>query len=352
VSSRYPTPVPAPVSNGPTPDVSVVVPVVDRLVAAEELFGDLAAALHARGQTVELVFVVDRHRERLVAELRRLRELLEAPVVLVLLARPFQEATGLAVGFEHARAEVVLTAPAFFQVEIPGLVALVEAVASGGAELAVARRTPRRGGWANRAMSGLFHRIVRRVTGTPFRDLTNSCRAMTREVAWSLVLYGELHRFIPVMALDLGFEVREVPVAQHEDDRPRRLYGPAVYLRRLLDLLTVFFLVRFTRRPLRFFGFLGAVTAGGGVAVSAYLGVARLLGGGPIAERPLLLFGVLLIVLGIQSVSLGLLGEIIIFTHARQIRGYRVVRVIGPAAEGEGETPSVAVGGEGRGGAP
>jgi hypothetical protein len=343
--------VPAPGSKEPALDVSVVVPVVDRLVAAEELFGGLAAALHARGETVEFIFVVDQRRERLVAELRRLRELLEAPVVLILLARPFQEATGLAVGFEHARAELVLTIPSFFQVEIPGLVALVEAVASGVAELAIARRTPRRGGWANRTMSALFHRIVRRVTGTPFRDLTNSCRAMTREVARSLVLYGELHRFIPVMAVDLGFEVCEVPVAQHQHDRPRRLYGPAVYLRRLLDLLTVFFLVRFTRRPLRFFGFLGAVTAGLGAAVSAYLGVARLLGQGPIAERPLLLFGVLLIVLGIQSVSLGLLGEIIIFTHARQIRGYRVVRVIGGApVEREEEPAAAVVGGAVRGG--
>ncbi len=140
----------------------------------------------------------------------------------------------------------------------------------------------------------------------------------------SAQLYGDLHRFIPIIARTLGFRVTEVNVEQHDDDRPTKLYGPAVYSRRILDILTVFFLVNFTRRPLRFFGLigLGLLVVGGGITL--YLGIYRLLGMGGIADRPLLLLGILLAVLGFQSISIGLLGELIIYTHARKMRTYRI----------------------------
>jgi Na+/H+ antiporter NhaD/arsenite permease-like protein len=116
-----------------------------------------------------------------------------------------------------------------------------------------------------------------------------------------------------------------------------RYFGLAVYLKRMLDVLTIFFLIKFTRRPLRFFGLLGTAVAALGGLITLYLGVYRLLGLGPIADRPLLLLGVLLMVLGIQTLSLGLIGEIIIFTHARSLRDYQVDKIIGgPGWEGEG----------------
>jgi hypothetical protein len=102
----------------------------------------------------------------------------------------------------------------------------------------------------------------------------------------------------------------------------------AVYLKRLLDVLTVFFLIKFTHRPLRFFGVVSLLLVVPGLAITVYLGIYRLLGFGPIAQRPLLLLGVLLIVLGIQLLSIGLIGEIIVFTHARKLREYRIAEVI------------------------
>jgi hypothetical protein len=201
---------------------------------------------------------------------------------------------------------------------------MLEELESAGADLVVARRYPRRGSFLNRLQARVFHWLVRTLTATEFHDVTCGFRAMTRQVAEALHLYGDLHRFIPIIGRTLGFRVVEVKVKQHVEDRPTKLYGPAVYSRRILDILTVFFLVNFTRRPLRFFGLigLGLLVLGGGITL--YLGIYRLLGMGGIADRPLLLLGILLAVLGFQSISIGLLGELIIYTHARKMSTYRI----------------------------
>ena len=151
---------------------------------------------------------------------------------------------------------------------------------------------------------------------------------MKREVAAELSVYGDLHRFIPILALSRGFRVVEVSLAQRPEDLATRYHGAGVYLRRLLDVLTVFFLVKFTRKPLRFFGLIGTGLFGLGVLLAMYLTVDKLLFAQAIANRPLLLLAVLLMVLGVQSVSIGLLGEIIIFTHARQIKEYQIAEIL------------------------
>ncbi len=136
-----------------------------------------------------------------------------------------------------------------------------------------------------------------------------------------------------MIATNRGLHVVEIPVRQSR--RQRRLRFPAMgaYPRRLLDLLTVFFLVKFTRKPLRFFGLVGMGLFGPGVAVVGYLGLYRILGLGSIGNRPLLLLGVLLMVLGFQTVSIGLLGEIIIFVHARKLREYSIARILGSSRD-------------------
>jgi hypothetical protein len=174
----------------------------------------------------------------------------------------------------------------------------------------------------------VFHWLTARLTGAVFHDLTCGLRGMTREVAESLTLYGDLHRFIPVLAKRQGFRIAEVAVGQHPLDHGMRLRAPGVYLRRMLDILIVLFLAKFTKKPLRFFGLIGMLLFVGGSAVTLYLGLYRLLGFGGIAERPLLLLGVLLMVLGVQLLSIGLIGEIVIFTHARQLKDYKVQEIL------------------------
>jgi hypothetical protein len=151
---------------------------------------------------------------------------------------------------------------------------------------------------------------------------------MSREVAGELNLYGDLHRFIPVIAYKQGFKIAEIPIRQHPMNRAVRIQKPGVYLRRFLDILIVFFLTKFTKKPLRFFGLIGSTLFISGSLITLYLGLYRLFGFGGIAERPMLLLGVLLIVLGVQLLSIGLIGEIVIFTHAREMKDYRVEEIL------------------------
>jgi hypothetical protein len=141
---------------------------------------------------------------------------------------------------------------------------------------------------------------------------------LTRRAAVGLDLYGDQHRFIPILARRSGYEVLEIPSPQHLANRTIRLFGPGVYVRRLLDIFSIFFLARFTRKPLRFFGLIGSLMGLIGGIICAVLGVQRILGQTSLGNRPLLLLGVLLLVLGIQVVSLGLLGEVIIFLSSKR----------------------------------
>ena len=147
---------------------------------------------------------------------------------------------------------------------------------------------------------------------------------MRRHVLETVPVYGDLFRFLPVLAEREGFRVEEVSVTSHPKDRRARIYAPGIYVRRLIDLLGLFFLVRFTRKPLRFFGILGGVFSGVGAAILLVLFVQRL-GGQGIADRPLLLLGVLTFVLGGQAIAIGLVGEIIV--HLSPKEGRRAYRI-------------------------
>lgn len=305
-------------------DVSMIVPLVAKVGDLEALVTEYGAVLQELGKTYEFVFVLGPQHRAFATDLQDIRRRTEVEITILALPAPFHEATALAAGFDRAAGDVVFTSAAFFQVTREAIPIMLEELEKGDADLVVARRYPRRGSFLNRLQAQAFHWLVRTLTATEFHDVTCGFRAMNRQVAEALHLYGDLHRFIPIIARTLGFRVTEVKVTQHVEDRPTKLYGPAVYSRRILDILTVFFLVNFTRRPLRFFGLigLGLLVIGGGITL--YLGIYRLLGMGGIADRPLLLLGILMAVLGFQSISMGLLGELIIYTHARKMRTYRI----------------------------
>lgn len=146
---------------------------------------------------------------------------------------------------------------------------------------------------------------------------------MPRDVLLQLPLYGDFHRFLPLMALRDGYRVEEVDAPQHPADVSPRVYAPGTYLRRLVDVLGLFFLIRFTEKPLRFFGLIGALFALVGLTISSILVVQRFQGEG-LTDRPLLILGVLLVVLGVQSIALGLIGEMIVHLNAPKRRSYRL----------------------------
>jgi glycosyltransferase involved in cell wall biosynthesis len=305
--------------------ISVIVPVGWRCADAAELYAEYKQGLEATGHEYRFIFVLDGPNPGFSAGLEQLA-LAGEPLVIVSLTRSFGEATALMAGFEQADGEIILTLPAYFQIEAADIQLLVAGLAS--ADLCIARRWPRREGWLEGRRRAAFHALVSAVTRLKVRDLGCGARAMRRQVLTEISLYGDQHRFIPILADRQGFQVREVEVRQSPKDRFDGVYRVREYAHRVLDIFTVFFLVRFTKKPLRFFGMAGVATFGIGGLITLVLIVQRLMFHQPLADRPALLLSSLMVVLGLQLFAIGLLGELIIFTHARTIKDYQIDRVI------------------------
>ena len=310
--------------------VSVVVPVVERADDLLELYRSFSAALDAEGEEYEFVFVFDGGFAP-PAELLALSQENEG-LRLLRFARRFGETAALRLGIERSRGDVILTLPAYFQVTPEGVTALLSALDE-ETDLVVANRSPRIDSWLNRVQSVAFNRMIGGVTDRRFHDIACGVRVLRRTVAEGLPLYGDLHRFIPALALREGYRVTEVAVPQHPGNARTRLYGPGVYARRLLDIAAFFFLAKFTEKPLRFFGLVGSGFFAAGAITSLVLLVERLSGQG-IANRPLLLLAVLFLALGVQLMGLGLVGEIIVHLRAPHRRAYRVRERTGPSSPG------------------
>jgi glycosyltransferase involved in cell wall biosynthesis len=301
--------------------LSVVIPISERHDDLRELYRQYARELSTTGQAYEVIFVLDRPDREALLALKALKK--EHPAITVItLSRWFGEATALSVGFEKARGTAILTLPSYFQVEPHQIHGLIQKFVEDDQDLVIGWRYPRIDAFSNRVQSRVFHWLVRILTGTSYHDVSCGLRVMKRRVTDEVQLYGDLHRFFPLLAHQRGFKIAEIPVQQSPHDAARRIHGPGVYLRRFLDILTLFFLYKFTKKPLRFFGLIGSGIFGAGALVTGYLGLDRLLGV-PLAGRPLLVLGVLLMVFGVQLFSIGLLGEIIIFTHARGVKEYQ-----------------------------
>lgn len=309
------------------PYVSIVVPVVERYGDLGQLHEEFAAEMARLGRSCEFIYVVNEQLREVVPELRRLQERTDEEISIVLLGGPFGESAALTTGFARARGDVIVTLASYFQVEPGGLREAFQALED-GADLVVSRRHPRIDSAFNRLQSRLFHGIVNHLTRTRFHDLSCGFKMMRKRVARELNLYGGLHRFIPLLALDRGFNVHEIAVPQRQEDRAIRYFGTSTYFGRMLDILNIFFLTKFTRTPLRFFGLVGAALFSAGVLIDLIVVIEKVFFATGLSDRALLLLGVLLMVLGVQTLSLGLIGEIIIFTHARNVRDYKIAEVI------------------------
>jgi hypothetical protein len=248
-------------------------------------------------------------------------------------AESVDEAAMLGIAADQAQGDLLLTLPSRLEVDPAAIPALCEAAASADLVIAVRRRRP--SGDAGRRQSELFNRLISRAAGSRFRDIASRTRAIRPEVLREVPLYGDFHRYLPILAERSGFRVREIEVAQHPEAAAPAVHRPSVYLWRAIDVLNVFFIARFTRHPLRLFGGLGSVFALVGAVLLLIL-AAQWLAGTPLADRPVLVLATLLVGLGVQSFTIGLLGELILFFHARRIRDYRVTGVY----EGTGRRPA------------
>jgi dolichol-phosphate mannosyltransferase len=323
--------------------VSIVIPLLDEREALPGLLEEIARMGPALGEW-EVVLVDDGSTdgtfeliERLAAGEDRIRGLK--------LRRNFGKSAALALGMKAARGDVIVTIDGDGQDDPADIPRLVEAL-DAGADLVSGWKQQRRDPRFRRVASSGFNRVTSRLSGLRMHDMNCGLKAYRRECAVSLPVYGEMHRFIPVMAAQQGWRVGEIPV----NHRPRRhgssRFGRERYARGALDLLTVTFLGRYQQRPLHLFGGIGVLLVLLGVIISAYLTLVKI-GGEPIGQRPLLFLGVLLIVVGIQLLSLGLLGQMLVLLGRGQgspPAAYEVERTVGDVSAGGSGPPATAPG--------
>ena len=310
--------------------VSVVIPVARGNGELADLFEAYDQALSKAARQYEWLFVLDGDRVEIRAYLDGLRER-GHPVRIFQLAKSFGEAAALTVGFEHARGEVLLTLPDRFQVEPAAIQRIFGALE--GCDMVVTRRWPRTDSRFSRIKTAVFNRLVAFRGGSRFHDLGCSVRIFRRAVAEEVPLYGDQEIFLPLLARQRGFLVKEIDLPQARRAPYVRRHGFGVYLRRLLDIVSVWFITKFTRKPLRFFGLVGTGVAAIGLAVLLVVIIERLFFGVSLADRPALLLSSLLVVLGVQVVSIGLVAELVVFTHSRDLKEYQVREIVNGRAE-------------------
>lgn len=307
-------------------DVSVVVPVQSEDGEVRQVYQALGDELDREGRTWEIIFVFDGVQGAAWEKVEKLRAELGNKVRTIHFKNPFGESVCLSAAVEKARGAVIVTSPQYVQIdpiELGDMLAEIE----NGADFVAPWRHPRVDPVLNRIQSVLFNTVIRTIIGMRFHDLNCYFRVIKREVLEDVVIYGDMYRFLPVIAFRRGYRVVEVKVRHLQEWGRAGFFGFGVYVRRLLDILAVMFLTKFTLKPLRFFGTLGGLVTLSGALLSGYLAFEKIFYDQSIAGQPLLLIAVLLIVLGVQIIGFGLVGEIIIYSQARNLKEYRIERI-------------------------
>ena len=318
----------------PDPRLSIVIPLLNEAENLELLHEQLTVALAEVDLPYEILFVDDGSTDESPAILDRLHESDSAHVKVLQFRRNFGKTAALNAGFAHARGEVLITMDADLQ-DDPQEIGAMLAKLDEGYDLVAAWRTDRQDGMDKTLPSRFFNLVVANVTGVPLHDFNCGFKTYRRQVTDRLKLYGELHRFVPVLAQQQGFRVVELPVCHHPRHAGVSKYGAKRLVKGFLDFVTVLFLTSYLKRPLHLFGLGGLGVFSVGALISLYLTILwflREIGGvagiEPIGTRPLFSLAILTIILGIQIISVGLLGEMVRFFSFRPQEEYTLKRVL------------------------
>ncbi len=301
-------------STLPQTGVSFVIPIYNEEGSLPELRRQLVAAGEKLGETFEIILIDDGSTDGSFPALKKMQA--EDPRIKVIrLRKNFGQTAALSAGFDYARGEIVITLDADLQND-PADAAILVSKLREGYDIVSGWRQKRKDKFLTKRLpSKMANWLISRITRVRLRDYGCTLKAYRRDVLRSIKLYGEMHRFIPAIASQIGVAIAEVPV----NHRPR-LYGESKYkltksVRVFLDLLTVKFLLSYSTRPLQIFGLFGLISGGVGGVLALVLSYQRLFLKQSIANRPLLLLAILLMVIGFQFVSMGLLGEIMVRTY-------------------------------------
>lgn len=307
-------------------DVSVVIYVDEHLENAAQMYAHVANVLRGLQKSFEFIFVDDGSHRRIFTELEGLQQFFKSTKV-IRLPRFYGSSTAMSLGFRHARGRLILTLGSFLQVHPEEITKMFEKIAQ-GSDFVNGWRVQRTDSSLNQLHTKIYNWMISQASHVKLHDANCTLKLFKREVAEELPLYGDFYRFLPILAARQGFQVKEVPIAQRKEINTFGVYSPGTYLRRLLDLLALLYIGRFSRKPLRFFGIIGAMLFLTGFFINLYLTYVKLALHEPIAGRPLLLLGTVLLVLGVQTASIGLIGELVLFTHAKHLKSYHVETIL------------------------
>ncbi len=306
-------------------DLSVVIPLVNEEESLDELYARIKGVLATLDLTSEIIFVDDGSTDNSMTILTRLHQ--KDPQVRVFQFRKnYGKSAALQQGFRAARGNVIITMDADLQDdpdEIPQLLARIKS----GYDLVSGWKRDRKDPFIKRNTSKLFNRVTCMMTGLKIHDINCGLKAYRREVTDTIRVYGQLHRFLPVLAQWEGFLVGEIPVKHHARKYGSTKFGVSRFTAGFFDLITVLFITRYTKRPLHLFGFVGLVSFIFGLIISIWLAFERIFYQKYLSNRPLLFLGILAIIVGVQFVSIGLLGEMITEGRKGQI-DYSVKKIL------------------------
>lgn len=310
--------------------ISVVIPLYNEEENVRELHDRLKAVLDSLDREYEIIYVDDGSIDNTLSILEEIQSL-DPTVMILSFRRNFGQTAAFAAGFDFARGDIVVTMDGDLQNDPNDIPKLVEMIKTN--DLVSGWRKKRKDPFFSRRLPSMIANwLISKVTGVKLHDYGCSLKAYRRDVIKNLRLYGEMHRFIPAVASWYGVRVAEVETTHHPRLRGKSKYGITRTVKVVLDLITVKFLQSFSTKPLQFFGSFGISGGFLGFLILLYLSIEKILGR-PIGGRPLLLLGALLVIVGIQFIGMGLLGEMIVRVYHETQRKpiYVLKKVLGPS---------------------
>jgi glycosyltransferase involved in cell wall biosynthesis len=318
----------SPVTTEEKIDLSVVIPLFNEIENLSQLHSQLTSALNTLDRRSEIILIDDGSTDGTFTVLKGIQEEDER-LWVIRLRRNFGQAAAFSAGFDFARGEVIVTMDGDLQNDPADIPKLLEKIDE-GYDIVSGWRINRKDGFITRRLPSMMaNALISNVTGVKLHDYGCSLKAYRNEVVKNIRLYGELHRFIPALASWMGIRMAEIPVNHYPRKHGRSKYGLGRTIKVILDLITVKFLLDYATRPLQIFGLAGMISFVIGTGISLYLTIQRLFFSVGLSDRPILLLAILLIMLGVQLILMGLLGELIVRTyHESQEKPIYAVREI------------------------
>lgn len=305
--------------------ISVIVILNNLKDSIEAIFERLKLLVEQYPDTYEFIVVDDGSTDGTLDFLKKIKDTFES-VRVIKLRSVFGEAAGFDAGLSYANGEKIVYFTGRVRIDPAGLAKFLKRLDE-GADLVIGWRHPRKDSKLNQYISRIFNYMITKPANLKLHDINSGVLVAKRNVLQNIPFYGDMNNFIPVLAARQGYRVVEEQIPQLSGSFRKSRYV-SEYIQRFLDIISVIFLTKYSKKPIHFLGFVGAIFTIAGLLIEFYLFVYRILQLGPIAGRPMLLLGALLLVIGIQMISIGLIGEMIIFTHAKEVKEYNIETII------------------------